>query len=156
MLTIRIVATGRDKDAWVSEGCAHFEKLLCRWAQVQWQMLRAGSVSGALSPVQIMAREAEELAKALKNVAYVALTDRGTRYDSRVFASQLQTWLASCGGELVFVIGGAYGLDPQIIERAQSQLSLSPLTFSHQLVRLVLLEQLYRGFSILHNTGYHK
>lgn len=156
MLTIRIVAVGKDKDEWVSQGCTHFEKLLSRWARVDWQIVKPGAISSSLSPEQIMANEAEALVRVLKGATFVALTDQGKRYDSQGFSQQLQKWLVTCGGEIVFVVGGAYGLAPEILTVAQAQLSLSPLTFSHQLVRLVLLEQLYRGFSILHNTGYHK
>ncbi|MBD3333605.1 hypothetical protein GF356_12215 [candidate division GN15 bacterium] len=156
MLTIRVIAVGKDKDAWVSDGCAHFEKLLSRWAEVQWQFVKPGAISHSLSPDQIKAREADDLVRALRGRAYIALTDRGKKLDSIGFSRQLQKWLTHFGGELTFIIGGAYGLDSQIEREAQMELSLSPLTFSHQLVRLVLLEQLYRGFSILHNTEYHK
>ena len=156
MLTIRIVAVGKDKDEWVSQGCTHFEKLLSRWARVDWQKVKPGAISSSLSPEQIMANEAEALVRVLKGATFVALSDQGKRYDSQGFSQQLQKWLVTFGSEIVFVIGGAYGLAPEILTGAQVQLSLSPLTFSHQLVRLVLLEQLYRGFSILHNTGYHK
>jgi 23S rRNA (pseudouridine1915-N3)-methyltransferase len=156
VLTIRVIAVGKDKDAWVSDGCAHYEKLLSRWAQVHWQFVKPGAISASFSPDQIKAREADDLVRALRGRAYIALTDGGKKLDSLAFSRQLQKWLTSSGGELTFVIGGAYGLDSQLEQKAQIALSLSPLTFSHQLVRLVLLEQLYRGFSILHNTEYHK
>lgn len=68
----------------------------------------------------------------------------------------IEKWQTSSKGTITFLIGGPYGLDPSILKRADIVLSLSKLTFSHQLVRLTLLEQLYRAFSILHGTDYHK
>lgn len=156
MLKITIIAIGKDKDRWVSDGAAHFEKLLQRWCRLEWKMLSSPARSSALSPHEIRRVEGEVLRKEIAGHYSIALTDRGRAFDSREFAELLGQLQIVSGGEVCFVIGGPHGLDASVLDEAKEQLSLSPLTFSHQLVRLVLLEQLYRGFSILHGTDYHK
>lgn len=155
MLRISITAIGKDKAAWLAQGAAHFEKLLGRHAKIEWNVLpskTAGSMSGA----QIRNHEADLILKKWPEGRVIALSDSGSTYDSHQFAQHLQHWQTICKGKLAFVIGGPYGLEQRIIDAADEVLSLSPLTFSHQVVRLVLLEQLFRGFSILANTDYHK
>ncbi len=156
MLKITIIAIGKDKDRWVSDGAAHFEKLLGRWCRIGWRVLNSPAKSASLSPDEIKRLEGELLLKEIGQRHTIALVDSGRTLDSREFAAMLEHLQVVAGGEICFVIGGPYGLDPAVLDRAHDRLSLSPLTFSHQLVRLVLLEQLYRGFSILHGTDYHK
>lgn len=156
MLKVNIVAIGRDKDRWVSAGAAHFEKLLQRWCRVEWTVLRPPARSGALSPQEIRRSEAELIRGALGQQYTVALADSGRGFTSEEFARYLEKLQTSSAGHVNFVIGGPYGLDESILDAANECISLSPLTLSHQIVRLVFLEQLYRGFSILHGTDYHK
>lgn len=92
----------------------------------------------------------------VKKGLLVAMHDGGIKHDSRSFARQIEKWQTRSAGCINFLIGGAYGLDTATIEEADSVLSLSSMTMSHQLVRVVLMEQLYRAFSILNNTDYHK
>lgn len=156
MIRIRLITVGKNKDTWVSDGCAHFEKLLSRWANCSWTILPSEKGAKGLTPAEIKKREAVGISKQLKKGLTVALTDSGRSFDSHAFARQLEVWQGHSGGVISFIIGGAYGLDDSIVDDSDHVLSLSPMTFSHQVVRLVLLEQLYRGFSILHNTDYHK
>ena len=155
MLKISIVAVGRDKDRWVTGGIAHFTKLLSRWASVTIESPTI-KTPASLSPGEIMDREISVLESYIGSGTTIALSDRGEAYDSPEFARWLERLQSSSGGQVNFLIGGPYGLAQSILDRADYILSLSPLTFSHQLVRLVLLEQLYRGLSILHGTDYHK
>jgi len=156
MLKIQIVALGRDKDQWVTDGQAHYTRLLARFCKLTLTTLPSPRVSKSLSPPEIQRREAEKLRPFLANGTTIALTDRGQTYDSPAFARFLSKLEVQSGGRVSILIGGPHGLDKTIEKAATHRLSLSPLTFSHQVVRLVLLEQLYRGFSILHNTDYHK
>lgn len=156
MLKIRLVTIGEDKDRWVTEGVNHFTKLLSKYASLELVPLPSPKTSSSLSPDEIKRQEALLLKEKLGRGMVIALSDSGNGYNSREIAKQLERWQVSSGGVVTFVIGGPCGLDSQITDAAHLVLSLSPLTFSHQLVRLVLLEQLYRGFTILHNTGYHK
>ena len=101
-------------------------------------------------------KEGEKILKHLKPRDYVVLLDeRGKMYSSTDWARHLQNKMNHLQGDLVFVIGGPYGFSDEVYRRAQEKLSLSPMTFSHQLVRLIFAEQLYRAFSIMHGKPYH-
>jgi 23S rRNA (pseudouridine1915-N3)-methyltransferase len=155
MHRIRIVAVGRDKDAWVRDACNHFEKLLRKYARVEWEVV-ASARGHNLSPAEAKREEAERLRKRLEGAYTVALADSARDLDSLRFASWLERTLTRHSNRVAFVIGGPYGLDQSLVDGAGDALSLSPLTFSHQLVRPVLLEQLYRAFTILGGGTYHK
>jgi 23S rRNA (pseudouridine1915-N3)-methyltransferase len=100
--------------------------------------------------------EGERILAALRpGERVVALDERGKLLDSRQFAAQLGTWRDQGSRQVAFVVGGAYGLDPSVRERADLVLSLSPMTFPHQLVRLLFAEQLYRATAILQGSPYH-
>ena len=155
MLRVRIVAIGKNKDAWIAEGSRHYSKLLSRYATVETEIIPPLKSTSSLSPAEIKAREADRFEKAKLRGFVIALSDRGVKMDTIRLSREIEK-LQNRTGEITFMIGGAHGLDDRIIERADLVLSLSPLTFSHQLVRLVLLEQLYRVFSLLHGGSYHK
>ena len=156
MVRIHIIAVGKDKDEWVAKGIAHFEKLLSRFAKIKWTIVTAPSKSSSLSINEIKLSEAKFIQKCLIGGTIVVLADTGRQYDSPKFAKKLESILSNSSGELKFIIGGPYGLDKSILEQADEVVSLSSLTFSHQIVRLVMLEQLYRAFSILKGSEYHK
>ncbi len=156
LLKVKVVTIGKDKDRWITEGCDHYLKLLSRYARVELKLLPSLKAASSLSPNEIKAREAARLEPELGAGYLVALHDRGQPFDSQRFARRLEKLQAESGGTAVFVIGGAFGLHDSILKRSRLQLSLSALTFSHQMTRLILLEQLYRGYSIIHGTAYHK
>ena len=156
MLKIQIVAVGKDKDHWVSDGCSHFEKMLSGFADIQWKIISSSTTSSSISASEIKKREGERLIKEFGKGINIALADRGELMDSPALAKKLERWQIQSKGMVSFFIGGAYGLDDTILNRSDLVLSLSSLTFSHQLIRLVLLEQLFRAFSILKGTAYHK
>jgi 23S rRNA (pseudouridine1915-N3)-methyltransferase len=156
VLKVDIVVLGKDKDTWVSSAVAHYRKLLSRYATLELITVPSPRLSASLSPPEIQKAEATAIEKHLPPGYLIGLSDRGKARDSKAFAGHLDTLQTKSRGRVVFVIGGPYGLDKALLKRCHETLSLSPLTFSHQLVRLVLLEQLYRGFSIIHGTDYHK
>lgn len=156
MLKIQILSIGKDKDRWISEGCDHYLKLLSRYAKAEIKLLPSVKTSSALSASEVKSKEADRLLPAIGSSFVVALHDRGKTFDSMAFARQLEQLQMVSAGKLTFVVGGAFGLHERVLKKAKLQLSLSALTLSHQLARLTLLEQLYRGFSILHGTSYHK
>ena len=138
---MRIVAVGKVRKDWVGEGVALYRKRLPGLELVE--LRDAG-----------MAREAEAIRAELKPAEQlVALCEEGQTYDSLAFAKRLE---GSGSDRLAFVIGGADGLDPAIKAQAQWRLSLSPMTFPHELARLLLLEQLYRALSIQQGGPYHR
>lgn len=156
MLKLRIVAIGKDKQSWVSDGISHYTKLLSKYAELDIRTIADTKTSASQSPPEIKAGQAAQFEKHLSKGLVVALSDRGKEYDSTTFAKLLERARITSGGTITFLIGGPYGLDDLLIKKADHIVSLSRLTFSHQVVRLVLLEQLYRAFSILAGTDYHK
>ena len=138
---IRILAVGKVRKGWLSEGVGLYLKRLPGLEVVE--LRDAG-----------MAREAEAITAALRpEERLVALTEEGQTFSSTALAHRLE---GSGSERLAFVIGGADGLDPALRARASWQLSLSPLTFPHELARLLLLEQLYRALSIQQGGPYHR
>lgn len=110
----------------------------------------------ALSQAQIKDKEGEAILSKLKSTDFVVLLDEnGKAFSSVNFANWLSQKQMQHPGAIVFIIGGAYGFSPDVYERAQFKLSLSEMTFSHQMVRMIFLEQLYRAFSILKGEPYH-
>ena len=156
MLKIRIIGIGKDKTPWVSDGCAHYTKLLSRWADVDWTFLPSPKFTAATKPAQVKTQEAKLFGKAIGTGTCLALADSGEKLDSLAFARLLEQLPTQGHSTIQFLIGGPHGLDDLILEQAEKVLSLSPLTYSHQLVRIVLAEQLYRAMSIIHGTDYHK
>ena len=115
--------------------------------------------------VKVRGKRSAEVVKQFESEAFqkhfqagdwvVLLDEKGKRYHSRGFAQQLQKWMNGGPKRLVFVVGGAFGFSPDLYERANAMLSMSEMTTSHQLIRVVFLEQLYRAFTILNNEPYH-
>ena len=95
------------------------------------------------------------LSKIDKNKHVIVLDEKGKEYNSISFSNFIQHHMNSSKKEIIFIIGGAYGLSEKILERANQKVSLSKMTFSHQMVRIIFLEQLDRSFSILKNEPYH-
>ena len=111
--------------------------------------------AASLSKTQIMQKEGEMILKALKAKDFVILLDeKAKEFGSVGFAKELSV-RRQAGRDLAFVIGGAYGFSPDVYARADSKMSLSKMTFSHQMVRTIFAEQLYRAFTILRGEPYH-
>jgi 23S rRNA (pseudouridine1915-N3)-methyltransferase len=116
----------------------------------------AGISAKKVQPVQVKLVEEERLLKHIHPGDMVVLLDeRGKQYTSVQYAGVLQKWLNRSPKRLVFVTGGAFGFGDQMYARADAKLSLSPMTFSHQLIRVIFLEQLYRASTILKGEKYH-
>lgn len=107
--------------------------------------------------MQVKKREAERIAGRIKEGSLLVVLDvQGERMSSERFAQKLQNFFISGVSHITFVIGGSLGLDEQLVKSARLRLSLSDLTFPHQLVRLIFTEQLYRAFKIINGETYHK
>ncbi len=108
------------------------------------------------SEKQIMQREGDQLLQQIDNSDWLVLLDeKGKEMDSPAFAQLLQKCMNQGLRRLVFAVGGPYGFAPEVHQRANEKLSLSRMTFSHQIIRCIFAEQLYRAFTILHNEPYH-
>ena len=152
---ITLLTMGKTDIRWVADGLAMYASRLQHYVKFGVRELPELKNAGSLSPGQVKQKEAEFLLKAVRPQDTVILLDeRGEEYSSLQFAARLDRWMQA-GKDIVFVVGGAYGFGPQLYERADSKLSLSKMTCSHQLVRTVFAEQLYRAFTILKGEPYH-
>ena len=146
---------GKTDIRWVAEGLEMYASRLLHYAPFAVKELPELKGTASLSHDQVKTREGELLLAAVRPSDTVVLLDEhGDEYTSVQFASRLQKWMLA-GKDIVFVIGGAYGFSPAVYQRASSKLSLSRMTCSHQLVRTIFAEQLYRAFTILRGEPYH-
>ena len=138
------------------EGEKEYEKRLKHYTKFEEIIIPEIKQAGKLSENELKKKEGQLILGKLENSDHVILLDdKGKSYSSLQFSEFLQRKM-NCGlKSLVFVIGGAYGFSDEVYQRANSKLSLSKMTFSHQMVRLIFKEQLYRGFSILRGEKYH-
>lgn len=150
-MSYRVIAIGPKHEPLLLDMITSYEKRLTRWGGIDWTLLPYAS------QVDETSRRAESLAMLQKTKPddYVILLDeRGRELTSTALATHIDGLRAS-SRRIVFVIGGAYGVDDTLRQRADLVWSLSPLVFPHQIVRLLLIEQLYRAHAILENHPYH-
>lgn len=150
-MPVRVLAVGKKHESWIQEGIQRYEKRLQRPFDVSWQLLPHSAREGD-------AARGEESARILDKINdgdYVILLDeRGTNLDSPSLSSYILSPLQRSQA-VVFIIGGAYGVDASVHQRANLIWSLSKLVFPHQLVRLILTEQIYRAQEITNGRPYH-
>lgn len=155
-MKISLWSIGKNHESYVQEGIKEFTKRISKYFPVEWNIISPPKNSGLLQENDLKLKEGELILQQLKQDDYlVALDERGKLLDSPGLASFIQARASESRKHLVFLIGGAYGIDEKVIRRANFVLSLSSFTFPHQLVRLILCEQVYRACSILRNEKYH-
>jgi len=147
---------GKTDIPYLKEGISDYSGRIKRAVGFEFIEIPELKNAGSFSPEQIREKEAGLLLQRIPESAFTVLLDeKGRSFRSVEFAAWLQQRFNQGFKDLVFVVGGAYGFHESIRKRASIQISLSAMTFSHQLVRIVFLEQLYRGLSILRNEPYH-
>lgn len=145
-MKILIISVGKKHDDTVQAGILEFEKRLGVDHSIEWKII----------PSSTMKDEGEIIERTFKEGDFiVALDDKGKEMETREVSEWINKIQVEGTKRLVFVIGGSYGLDSSVFTKARVRWSLSKLTFPHQLVRLILVEQLYRAFSILKGSKYH-
>jgi 23S rRNA (pseudouridine1915-N3)-methyltransferase len=150
------VYIGKTADKYLEEGMAIFEKRLRHYLNLEVILLPDIKQGGKLPSDQLKSKEGESILSRLKNDdCLILLDERGKQYSSEQFASTMEQWFQLPYKRLVFQVGGAFGFSDAVYERANFKISLSSMTFSHQMVRLFFLEQLYRAMTILRNEQYH-
>ena len=155
-MKITLLVVGKTEDAYLRDGIEKYVKRLKHYIRFDSVELPELKNTKALSQEQQKAREAELLLKTISNTDYVVLLDEnGAELTSVGFASLLNKKMLASVQNMVFVIGGPYGFDASVYARANEKLSLSRMTFSHQMVRLFFTEQVYRAFTILKGEPYH-
>ncbi len=156
-MVIDLIVVGKTDSPEVAALVAEYSKRISRRVRFGVVMLPDVKRTAKTAPATIMRAEGEMLLRQFSLDDHVVLLDdKGVQYDSMEFASWLGRRLATGGvRRLVFVVGGAYGFAPDVRARSNESVSLSRMTFSHQIVRAIFAEQLYRAFSILHGEPYH-
>ncbi len=157
---ITILAVGRLKEKYLAQGQAEYLKRLSSYARVNVIEVNDESFAESLSPAaleKVKEKEGERLLGRLRPGAFlVALDLKGKMRTSAEMASLLSQLSLEGKGDITFAIGGTLGLSKKVIERADSRLSFSKMTFPHQLMRIILLEQIYRWFKIARGEPYHR
>jgi 23S rRNA (pseudouridine1915-N3)-methyltransferase len=153
---LQLWSIGKEHEPYIKTGTVDFTRRIARYYPVEWRLIAPPKNAATLSVQDLRKKEGEFILGALaKEDWLVALDERGKEMNSEGLAQLLQARANESVKQLVFLIGGIYGLDAAVLKRADHRWSLSMLTFPHQLVRLLLAEQVYRACSILRNEKYH-
>ncbi len=159
-MKITVITVGKLKERFFREAAAEYEKRLGRYCRLEIRETADEKTPDGASETErelILKKEGARVAKLLPDDAYVVTLEiEGRRFTSEAFAGEIERLGVSGIGHIVFVIGGSLGLHNSIKKRADLAVSFSDMTFPHQLMRVVLLEQIYRAFRIINGAPYHK
>lgn len=159
-MKITLVCVGKIKESYFSDAVKEYAKRLSRYTKLEiLEVADEKTPDGASCALekQIREKEGERIAKYVKEDSYVvALAIEGKKLSSEKLADFMEKRMSLGNSHLTFVIGGSLGLDERILKKADFLLSFSDMTFPHQLMRVILLEQIYRGFRIINHEPYHK
>lgn len=159
-MNISILTVGKLKEKYFKQGIDEYAKRLGPYAKVTIMEVTDEKAPENLSEAeieQVKRSEGERLLKKLPDHAYaIALAIKGKQMPSEDFAAKIQELATYGHSDIAFIIGGSNGLSDEVLSRADFQLSFSKFTFPHQLMRLILIEQIYRAFKIMRNEPYHK
>lgn len=155
-MNMTLLAVGKTEVPWVREGLELYASRLRHYVPFKVEEIPHLKGAAALSEQSIKDKEGEIILSKLRPADHVILLDEhGREYRSVEFAKHLEQLISRSSQDIVFVIGGAYGFSQAVYNRANAMLSLSKMTFSHQMVRTVFTEQLYRAFTIMRGEPYH-
>ena len=155
-MKITLLTVGKTDKDWVKQGIDIYATRMKHYFPFSIVEIPELKNASSLSEDQIKTKEGELILKNIKPTEDVILLDeRGREFSSIEFAKTLQDKISYIGKDIVFVIGGAYGFSDAVKQRANSKISLSKMTFSHQMVRAIFVEQLYRAFTIMKGEPYH-
>jgi 23S rRNA (pseudouridine1915-N3)-methyltransferase len=155
-MKITLLVVGKTEDKYLIEGIEKYLNRLKHYINFNLIVIPEIKNTKNLSEAQQKTREADLILKQISNLDIVVILDeKGKKYSSVSFSNYLNKHMIGSVQHLIFVIGGPYGFDEEVYKRANSSLALSDMTFSHQMVRLFFIEQLYRAFSILKGEPYH-
>ena len=155
-MKIRLLMVGKTKERFIEEGYGFYRNRIVNYLPFDELVIPALKNSRNFTPDEFKIREGELILKSCREDDFMVLLDeRGKALNSIEFSQFVQQRMNSGIKTLTFVIGGAYGFTDEVYKLAKAKISLSPLTFSHQLARIVFMEQLYRSMTILRNEPYH-
>lgn len=155
-MKISLLVIGKTDAGYFIDAVNEYQKRLEHYIPFEMQIISDIKNTKSLTASQQKEREGELILKSLQPGDYVVLLDeKGREYSSIQFASYIEKKTHTVAKRLVFVIGGPYGFSEPVYEKSNEKLTLSRMTFSHQMVRLIFVEQLYRAMTILNNEPYH-
>ena len=159
-MNITVIALGKLKEKYLTDAISEYSKRISAYGKLQIIELNPVRLSDNPSQTEIdnaLSKEAEEIKKKIPNNSYVfSLCIEGKEKSSESFAKAINDAAINGKSNIVFIIGSSFGLSPEIKTLSDFKLSFSPMTFPHQLMRVMLLEQIYRAFQINNNGKYHK
>lgn len=160
MFNIKLVVVGKLKEQFHKDACNEYLKRLSRYAKVSIFEVEDEKIkdnSSYKEDLMVLDKEGKRILKQVKENDYVILLDlHGVEESSEKFAKRLDMLIGGNSSNITFVIGGSLGLSQEVITRSNFRLKLSPMTFTHQMTRIIILEQIYRAFKINGNENYHK
>jgi 23S rRNA (pseudouridine1915-N3)-methyltransferase len=155
-MKVKLLQIGKTQQGYLVQGIEFYEQRIKNYLPFTIETIPALKQAASLSADQLKLKEGELILSKLKlDDRLILLDERGKSFHSVGFADYIQGQMNQGQKQLVFLIGGAYGFSEAVYRKASYQISLSDMTFSHQLIRLVFLEQLYRAMTILNNHPYH-
>lgn len=155
-MKVEFWVVGKTNESYLKQGIDIYTKRLSHYLPFQMHIIPDVKTSKGKGPSQLKEKEGEAILQKLKPEDLLILLDeKGKSFDSVAFAQYVDRLLMRPGRRLIFLVGGAFGFSESIYQRAQGKLSLSDMTFSHQMIRLFFVEQLYRAMTILRNEPYH-
>ena len=155
-MQIVLITIGKNKHLYLDKGLQEYIKRMQNYVSFKIEYIPDIKKNNKTPESYIKSQESKLILKKIINTDYVILLDNnGDMLSSKQFANQLQKWLLSGKKRIIFIIGGAYGFASNVYDRADQLISLSKMTFSHQMIRLFFVEQLYRSYTILNNEPYH-
>jgi 23S rRNA (pseudouridine1915-N3)-methyltransferase len=155
-MKLLIVSVGHKMPDWITAGFNEYAKRMPREAKIELLEIKPEPRTTGKTTAQIMEAEAQRIFAALpQSCLRIALDEHGAQPTTRQLAAQMQEWMRE-GRDVAFIIGGADGLHDSVKRTAQQMLALSALTLPHAMVRVLLAEQLYRAYSLMHNHPYHR
>ena len=155
-MKIQLWSIGKTHEAYIKSGVEEFTHRISKYYKVEWNLIPVPKNASMMSEMDLKKKEGEMTLSCLNKDDYlVALDERGKQLTSEGLAEFIQKRGNESVKNLIFLIGGAFGLDQSVLKRANFKWSLSELVFPHQLVRLILAEQVYRACTILKNEKYH-
>jgi len=153
---IQLWSIGKEHDPYIRDGMAVFQKRLQHYVDFEVKLIPTVKQAASLSVPELKKQEAKIILDMLQPTDFLlALDEKGKMMTTVQFADFLQQRNNAGTRQLIILIGGAFGIDDALLQRAQLKMSLSPLTFPHQLVRLIFAEQLYRAYTVLNREKYH-
>ena len=160
MIKINIIAVGKLKEKYLADGCKEYIKRLGAYSKVN--IIEIGeyrcSDNPSASEIEIVKeKEGEQILSKIPKGSYIIpMCIEGTMLSSEEFSAKLESAMLGGSGEFTFIIGGSFGLSDKVKQQGNIKLSFGKITLPHQLMRVILLEQIYRAFSIMNNSKYHK